>query len=380
MYKHFLFVLIVALGFTSCHDDPTYRVDSTLNDYLQRFLYQAELRGKTFNLKEQGLIIEYGNLEDNVAGRTYYENPIRIVIDKPYWDNLAKYSSADEMREDIIFHELGHGLLNREHINDYLPNGDWKSIMCGGTVKDNRSWNINYRSIRRQYYLDELFNPQTPTPTWATTTFTGSTTETAVDLDEFNTALFWPTGINTNYNASVANGIYSFQNLGTAGTFLVRSLPLQSTADFYIETSIKIVATSADTQCGIMFGNGNTPISGNYFNINNNKRMFMGNSECFGWYTELLESGINPNDYNTIAIRKVGSNVYYYINGQCVYYDQLTINKLGTDFGFEVAGSCTLLIDYFHVYSSTLRAAVIVDTSVKQPIQMNTNKGVWLNK
>ena len=228
--------------------------------------------------------------------------------------------------------------------------------------------------------MDELFNPQTPTPTWATATFTGSTTETAVDLDEFNTASFWPTGITTNYNASVTNGIYSFQNLGTAGTFLVRSLPLQSTADFYIETSIKIVATSADTQCGIMFGNSNLPISGNYFNINNNKRMFMGNSECFGWYTELLESGLISNDYNTIAIRKVGNDVYYYINGQCVYYDQLTINKLGTDFGFQVAGSCTLLIDYFHVYSSALRAAIIVDTSVKQPIQMNTNKDVWLNK
>lgn len=106
----------------------------------------------------------------------------------------------------------------------------------------------------------------------------------------------------------------------------------------------------------------------------------MGNSSCFGWYTELLEPIILVNDFNIIGIRKIGMDVYYYINGQCVYYDQLTVNNLGTAFGFEVAGNCTLLVDYFHVYSNTLRSATIVNPTINQPIEVNSPKGIWLNR
>lgn len=380
MYKRLLFILLVALSLSSCKDDPTYRVDSTLNEYLQRFLNEGASRGKNFDLKEQGIIVEFGDLEGDIAGRCYYEDPIRIEIDKAYWDNISKAVNYEELRENLVFHELGHGLLNRRHINDYLPNGDWKSIMCGGTVKDNRSWNINYRSIRKSYYLDELFNQYIAVPYWATKVFADLVTETPVVEDEFNTTGFWPSGNNSGYSASATGGVYSFENKGTNGSYVVRPVALESTADFYIESKFKIVDESIDTQCGIIFGNGDTPVSVNYFTINNNQRMFMGHSYCYGWYTELLKSTLIANDYNTIGIRKIGLEMYYYINGQCVYYDQLSINKNGTVFGFEVAGSSTLLVDYFHIYSNTLRKGLIIDTSIKQPIEVKRTKSIWLNK
>lgn len=381
MYKRFIYIILLALSITSCHDDPTYKVDAALNEYLQRFLNEGAVRGRNFDLKEQGIIVEFGDLEGSVAGRCYYEDPVRIVLDKAYWDNLALSSNGEELRENVIFHELGHGLLDRRHINNYLVNGDWKSMMCGGTVVDNRSWNINYRAIRRQYYLDELFNSNTPTPYWATKIFTDSVTEIAIVEDEFIIAPFWPIGDNYQYTASVSNGIYSFYNKGEDGIFLGRPVLLETTADFYIETSIKIEDESADTQCGLLFGYavGNI-VKGNYYNIDNNRRMFFGNTTCYGWYTELIKPELNVNDFNVIGIRKIGSEIYFYINGQCVYYDQLSINELGNAFGFEIAGSCTLLVDYFHVYTNTLKSARIIDFSVKEPMKINKSKGIWLNK
>ncbi len=375
-----LFLLGLVLSFSSCIDDPTYNVDSALDGYLQRFLHEGSLRGKTFDLKEQGLILQFGDLEEDVAGRCYYEDPIRIVIDKEYWDNLANYEEYDLLRENVIFHELGHGLLNRRHINDYLENSDWKSMMCGGTVIDNRSWNINYRSIRREYYLDELFNINTTAPAWASKVFTAAVTEVALVEDEFLTAAFWPLGDTDKYTASVSGGVYSFFNKGEYGTLVVRPVQLTSTSNFYMESSIKIVDASAITQSGLLFGDANSSIRGNYCLFDNNQRMYVGNTESYGWYTELIKSSIKVNDYNVIGIRKIGSDVYYYINGQCVYYDQLTINRQGDAFGFEVPGGSTILVDYFRVYSNALKNAIPFDAKVREPKIINRSKGLWLNK
>jgi len=124
------FVLI--LSFFSCKDTDEYNVDSAFTDYLQRFEDEAATRGRYFDLHKTGLIIEFGNLKGGYAGLTHYENPIRIEIDQKYWNAITKYAGSDLMKEDLIFHELGHGLLGRKHLNSTLENGDWKSIMCGG--------------------------------------------------------------------------------------------------------------------------------------------------------------------------------------------------------------------------------------------------------
>lgn len=377
---YFVFSLVLLLfSAVSCVDEPTYEVESVLDDYLQRFLNEGALRGKTFNLEEQGIILKFGDLDDDVAGICYYENPIRIVIDQAYWDKISKSANAEDLRENLVFHELGHGLLDRRHINDYLPNGDWKSIMCGGTEKDNRSWNINFRSIRRSYYLDELFNPSTPTPYWATKVFDGSVTEMPIIEDDFTTSLNWPTGNTTKYSASIESGLYTFENKSTEGTFVLVNIPLQTSSDFYMESRFKIQDESVNTQCGLLFGNAESPVSVNYFSINNNKRMFVGHNQCFGWYTELLKAGLYTQSFNTLGLRKIGMDVYYYINGDCVYFDRLSINKTGTIYGFEVAGSCTLVVDYFKVYSTTLRSASLVNTAVVEPISVGT-KALWKNK
>ncbi len=387
--RKFLFILsLLSILLSSCQDDDstTYKVNDTLNEYLQRFLTEAKLRGHTFNLQESGLIMKFGDLEDNVAGRCYYENPIRIVFDTEYWNNITGAQNADEIYEDLVFHELGHGLLLRSHKNAYLSNGDWASIMCGGDEVDGRSWNINYRGIRREYYLDELFNASTAEPYWTTqSTKQSLSTDTLIFADNFSTITQnWAYGYLTNYSGTYNNGIYSFTNNLDEGYLVpvLKDLPLETSQDFYIEARIKFTSSSADDMFGLIFGSCVTPIYVNYFTINNNSRMFMGNTKTYGYYTELTKSQIANNDFNVIGLRKVGQNLYYFINGECVYYDQLTETQYGSDYGFEVPGNSTLQIDYFYVYANntSFKKATTKTVSSKEPKVFSIKKHKLDNK
>ena len=116
----FLFFCSTFLVFTSCKDSKEYSVDSSFTKYLLRFESEGASRGHKFDPQSTGLIIEFGNLSNNEAGLTHFEKPIRIQIDKTYWDDISKSAGADLMMEDLIFHELGHGLLKRDHLNTIL--------------------------------------------------------------------------------------------------------------------------------------------------------------------------------------------------------------------------------------------------------------------
>jgi len=91
------------LCFTSCKNSKEYSVDSSFVDYLQRFETEGASRGHTFDPQTTGLIIEFGNLTNNDAGLTHYETPIRIQIDKTYWNAISKSAGADLMKEDFDF-------------------------------------------------------------------------------------------------------------------------------------------------------------------------------------------------------------------------------------------------------------------------------------
>jgi len=122
--------ILFTLVFSACNPHE-YRIDPAFTDYLQRFKTEGASRGHNLTPETSGLIMEFGTLADGTAGLTHYETPVRIQIDKTYWNAISNTAGADMMKEDLIFHELGHALLGRPHINDVLPNGDWKSVMCG---------------------------------------------------------------------------------------------------------------------------------------------------------------------------------------------------------------------------------------------------------
>lgn len=351
-------LLLVLLFFVSCEEDnfDQYEVDNTLDEYLQRFLNEASIRGKTFDLETSGLKLGFGTLKDGVGGVCYHEKPIRVVIDEEYWESLSGYADEDYMKENLVFHELGHGLLDRRHDNTYLSNGDWKSMMCGGDVKDNRSWNINYRRLRQKYYLDELFNPNTGEPSWATKILTNP----KADL---------PNLIQQKSNFSIENthDVFSVSKLNT------HSLDL---CDFYIESRLKITGTEKSMQAGLFFGSID-PIGVEYFLINRQQHMFMGNTECYGWHTDVIKKQIKVNDYNTIGLRRKGNTLYYYINDECVYYDVQTEDIPGEYFGLELASGASVSVEYVKIYANTSLRRAVENTPTIELIEIRTPKTLW---
>ena len=131
---------------------PFRGVDEDLWVYFHNFEQEAALRGISVDLRRERIIGEISALhEDGVAGQCSYSNffPGQVTIDEDFWNR-----ASDRAREFVVFHELGHCSLGREHREDAFPNGICKSLMRSG-AEDCRD---NYRSSTRSLYLDELFD------------------------------------------------------------------------------------------------------------------------------------------------------------------------------------------------------------------------------
>lgn len=151
---------------------PVYDVPADFQPLVTRFVTEASQRGHSLAITN--LIIKY----DSTVSASYCavcnslsSDPTvqKIISVNP---KVQCYRNSYE-QEALFFHELGHCVLNRPHNNQKLPNGDPKSIMVegkwdlytpclypiGGSCPDNR--------FKRPYYIDELFDENTPIPTWA---------------------------------------------------------------------------------------------------------------------------------------------------------------------------------------------------------------------
>jgi hypothetical protein len=366
----------VFLCLTSCKNSKEYSVDSSFVEYLQRFENEGAARGHTFDPEANGLIIEFGNLANNDAGLTHYETPIRIQIDKTYWNAISKSAGADLMKEDLIFHELGHGLLNRDHLNTTLENGDWKSMMCGGDKVNNRSWNINYHGMRRKYYVDELFNESTPAPDFFSLQIpvdtTGFNSFVSFNFDSPSQA-GWTLGDSLNYNISLDNGRLRFQSKVTDDylVFVKLPTPLTIQTDFSYELTLNYPVGNVSYQYGIIFGpvpraSTVTTDSIEYFNINNNQNMYMGNRSWYSFFTELTETSIIPTANNKLKVFKIGQLLFYFINNVYCYSSEIVANDTLNEFGFIVPSQGVVWIDNFKI---SKRGSANISSQVKQNLK-----------
>jgi len=399
MIQSRLYLALIVLStilFTSCKDSDEYRVDSEFADYLNRFIVQAALHGRTFNPSKDGLIIEFADLKNNNAGLTHYENPIRIEIDRTYWNAISKHgnskwASADLMKENLIFHELGHGLLGRDHLNTTLENGDWKSIMCGGDKVNGRAWNINYRGVRRTYYIDELFKENTSAPDFASNLFFADTLGFQSKLYyNFNStsSVGWLLTEDSIRKTSIENGRLRFESKIAQSCLALIKTSIDVQSDFMFELNIQYNSTDVSNQYGMVFGShtdgsttGIEPLE--YFSINNNKNMYMGNRTWYSFYTELPESQILAKGANTLKVFKLGTIIYYFINNVYSYCSEMEIAFSGVHFGFLVPPKGVVLIDNFSILQKKTTAAS-VKSKQNQPLEFSTtvipsvNQGVVL--
>ena len=128
-------------------------VDQRLWPYFLRFENEAADRGITIDLVRAGItgVIEEIDRE-NVAGSCNFNagSPNHVMVDLQFWNSVG-----DLFREFIVFHELGHCSLFRDHRETTDAQGRCVSIMRSGTGDCTN----NYRSFTRVAHLDELYDP-----------------------------------------------------------------------------------------------------------------------------------------------------------------------------------------------------------------------------
>lgn len=127
-------------------------VEADLRPYFVSFINEGAERGVAVDIEEAGISAVIDNIhEGNVVGTCSwgYVDGKEIVIDRSFWNE-----SNDNWREYVVYHELGHCFLERDHLDASYPNGTCVSIMYSGTGGCSEV----YGTSNREDYLDELFS------------------------------------------------------------------------------------------------------------------------------------------------------------------------------------------------------------------------------
>lgn len=141
------------LVISSCEVEPqiTFIVDTPVQEYYDRFIYEAAVRGLDVEYATYQVDATISDIpEHNVIGQCSWSEGHKhaITLDRAYWNG-----ANDMQREFVVFHELGHCVLGRAHVDNSDANGNCTSIMTSGT-SDCR---IVYLQHTRGRLLDELF-------------------------------------------------------------------------------------------------------------------------------------------------------------------------------------------------------------------------------
>ena len=169
MVKKSSIAWMVVLILMSCkkEETKTYNVDIAFEPYVQLFIEEGAIRGHAIDFSDTGLLVEFSDQIVNNASGYCYLGEYHVVVDKSEWNMLA-----ENQKRFLIFHELGHCELDRRHRNDQFVNKLWKSLMRGDPLSSIQQYQpVAFCGFRINYYLDELFDEQTPAPDWANLTF-----------------------------------------------------------------------------------------------------------------------------------------------------------------------------------------------------------------
>ncbi|NRB51143.1 MAG: hypothetical protein HRU41_25960 [Saprospiraceae bacterium] len=141
------------IGFSACEREQAVpsKVDEALQPYFERFDQEARARGLDFSVEMEELEADIIGIErDGVLGQCHYSEqaPNIVEVDDEFWAR-----ASDLEKEYVVFHELGHCVLGRNHNDDRNADGTCSSIMQSGLT----SCRVAYGPANRALFLDELF-------------------------------------------------------------------------------------------------------------------------------------------------------------------------------------------------------------------------------
>lgn len=349
--------LSIALFGTACQrDNPIdvnpYQVPDIIQPYIDLFEMEAAKRG--INLTIDSLIVEFETElnEGQAAGLCTFpsaRSPIpHITLDTTSFN----WTNNEYHREILVFHELGHCVLDRrQHRDDFLPNGNISSMMRS-TGEQVYGGSLN--NFKREYYLDELFDVNTPAPEWATDFprfEEGATyTRTPVLEEEFiNNRNRWITGSNTEVSARIQNGRLFCESSSDNSFFNFINLPFDEDQDFELETSIRITGGSGLISLG--WGGGidsENRINGlTYFGFTNDTVASIGR---VGVGISIVGEPQNfIRGFNKITVRKLGDEYHFYFNES--YFDVMRFEPFaGEVLGFAINPQSRMEAEYLRIY------------------------------
>ena len=144
--------LLFLIVFSACSDeDQTVEIDQSVRPYIERFEAEAAIRNININIEESGIGAQIATIDGDAVGQCVSSQSRGefLRLDERYWSR-----ASDLQKEFLIFHELGHCFLGREHLDEEDGSGDCISIMMSGVGYCRSNYNIN----TRQDYIDELFS------------------------------------------------------------------------------------------------------------------------------------------------------------------------------------------------------------------------------
>jgi len=267
------------------------------------------------------------------AWMTLYKNQFKTETqnERPQVSIVCNFSKPTKTQPSLLtfnevttlFHEFGHCFLNRTHTNEILPNGEWKSLMRGGTLPNNRSYVINFRGFRKDFYWDELFDPETSTPEWATRS-------QKLNIDEYLyteiTKLSDPKALSQDWDkpdSSHANYIiedsgYTINNLSNQKLAVTSvSVPVISTSNFIIDSKVGFKLSEAEEGIGLMFGERD---SLDYIAFTPRLGLKLGNLSQFRPYVTIPLNSNRKKEWHKITIQKKQHELLYFINDELVYH------------------------------------------------------------
>ncbi len=342
---------IFLLWLVSCTQDniEPLMIPDEVMPFIESFEEEAALRGIPLTIDE--LIVEFGtDLESNsgvdAAGQCIVSNRRnsipRIVLDTTSFT----WQNNESSREFLVFHELGHCILDRlQHRDDQLTNGNFASIML---TTSTQLYGPKLNGFKREYYIDELFDQSTGEPDWASDIPDFNSlvaTRSPIFLDEFdNNANGWPILSNENAEGRISNGEFYFESKQDQAFLASTLVALNQDQDYEIETTIKI--ESGENLALLEWGGSRT-----------NDFYFMGFSSDGTFFSGQWETGFSSiieltnfrgNDFNKLTIRKLGQFYYIYVNEKFV--DIYEAEPLpGFLMAYYVGGQTALSADYLRV-------------------------------
>jgi len=303
-----LWLIVVMFGITTlnwqCASDPVedeavIDVKPEFQPYLDAYIVEANKRGVETKFEETGLSIDFTEKQSGILSGVCFIGQHKIEIDRSDWNTLS-----DNEKEGLIFHELGHCHLDRGHTNVLLPNGEWKSRMRGDPFEDEMmSTNVNYSGRRRDYYIEELFNENIPSPDWV------NITQDYGDItDEQREVLYARAADTTQFRER------QFLSPGTNW-----------------EIELEMNNRETDNFIALVWGQESNERSWRIGYDEGRRFIIVSGQEIWGTiYFNTEQEEIINREYNKITVRQIDNLIYVFINESFLYWFDYNDQNLGT--------------------------------------------------